>query len=214
MDINENILLNILNIIKDDNKDTLKNIKILNAFYENELPLSNLKEEYNNIEIFNFKLEDCDINSLLNYKDEKFDYIILVDVIEKLRNPNEFINNIKDNINSQGKLICNSLNLMNRSVVKNMLGGKFTYSDSGILNKSNLRFFTLNEINALLDKEGYDLKQILAIVTNSTKEEDDFVKCLCDITNEGLKLNYNTYSYIISTSPKVAKTLYDYVLND
>lgn len=213
MDINENIVLNISNLLRMDYSDKNVNLKILNIFFDKEINFTELNEEYKNVEFFNLKLENSNTEDIDVYKNEKFDYIILVETLEKLVNPEIFIKNIKLHLDIKGTIICNVLNVMHSSVVKDILHGKFTYSDSGILNKSNLRFFTLEEINRLLIKEGYNLKQTLAILTDSSDEESNLVDSFCNITNKNLKIHYSAYSYIISVTLRIPKTLSDYVFN-
>ncbi|MGL4910912.1 MAG: hypothetical protein ACRC3Y_00640 [Romboutsia sp.] len=211
MNINENIISNILQLLKNNTPDNNENFKILNIYYELPIPMDILKEEYKNVSITNYKIEDpytCDILC-----DEKFDYIVFNEVVEKLIDYNKFLNNLKSCLEYDGRLICGIQNIMNRNILKTILNGRFTYSDKGILNKSNLRFFTLEEIRTLFNKEMYDINNIIAIMENPTSEEEEFINELCSITNEKLKVNFSANSFIISASNKINKTLFDYVLN-
>ena len=211
MNINENITSNILTIIKDNTIDFNEDFKILNIYYDVLLPIDTLKEEYKNLTIVNYKIQDpytIDLDC-----DEKFNYIIFNEVIEKIVNYNSFLNNLKKYLEHNGKIICSIQNIMSRDVLKDVLNGRFTYTNEGILNKSNLRFFTLEEIRRLFDKERYDLNNILAIMNNPTKEEEEFINDLCNITSEKLKINFSANSFILSASKKINKTLFDYVLN-
>ncbi|MGL4914182.1 MAG: hypothetical protein ACRC3Y_17300 [Romboutsia sp.] len=211
MNINENITSNILEAIKNNTTDCNENFKILHVYYDVQIPVDILKNEYENVSITNYKIDNPYTDDL--HCDEKFDYIIFNEVIEKLVDYNAFLNNLKNYLEYDGKIICGIQNIMNRNVLKNILNGKFTYCDSGILNKSNLRFFTLDEIRRLFNKEKYDLNNIIAIMENPTKEEEEFITDLCSITNEVLKINFTANSFVINASKKINKTLFDYVLN-
>lgn len=211
MNIKENITSSILAMIQDNVLDLNEEIKILNIYYDVEISIDALKKNYKNLTIVNFKIEDP-YTIHLNC-DEKFNYIIFNEVIEKLVNYNSFLNNLKNHLEDDGTIICSIPNIMNRSVLKDILNGKFTYSDDGILNKNNLRFFTLEEIRSLFDKEKYDLKNIVAIMSNTTEEENKFIDDLCLLTSEKLKINFTSNYFIVMASKKVNKTLFDYVLN-
>lgn len=213
MDINENILTNIINKIRDDYQDKNANLKILNIFYDESLEISKLEKEYKNAKILNLKIDDINTENINGYNYDEFDYILIFDTLEKLINPDIFLNNIKKYMKNDGNLICSIPNIMHKSVLKDLLVGKFTYSDSGILNKNNIRFFTLEEMMKLFNNEGYSLKPTLAVLIDATKEDEEFVDSLCKITNDNLRLNFNSYSYLITATKKVTKTLYDYVLN-
>lgn len=213
MDINENILTNIINKIRDDYKDKNVNLKILNVFYDKSLEIYKLEEEYKNARILNLKIDSIDTKDIKEYSYEEFDYILIFDTLEKLISPDIFLKNMKKYMKNDGNLICSIPNIMHKSVLKDLLVGKFTYSDSGILNKNNIRFFTLEEMMKLFNNEGYSLKPTLAVLIDSTKEDEQFVDNLCKITNDNLRLNFNSYSYLITATKKITKTLYDYVLN-
>ncbi|MEF9991457.1 MAG: methyltransferase domain-containing protein [Romboutsia sp.] len=218
MSINDNIMSNISNIIEGRNTDYNKPVRILNVFYEFKLPIGILKEKYKNIEIIDYKLANHSVEDMSIFgigQTEDFDYIILFETLEKLINPDIFLKNIKKYLKSTGNIICSIPNIMYKNVLNDLLVGKFTYCKEGILNKSNLRFFTLEEVRRLLDKEKYNIDQIMAIITSSTQEDVELVDKLCNLSsNDELRMNFNSYSYIISVSKKANKTLYDYVLNN
>lgn len=214
MDINENVVFNISNILRNDCNDKSINLKILNIFFDNEIDFNELREEYKNIEFLNLKLENSNTEDIDIYKNEKFDYIIVIETLEKLINPETFIKNIKHYLKPEGTIICNILNVMHSSVLKSILYGKFTYSDAGILNKSNLRFFTLEEINRLFIREGYNLKQTLGILTDCSEDENKLMDSFCGLINKDLKVHYSSYSYIIALTLRIPKTLSDYVFDN
>lgn len=211
--LNDSILMNISNLIKETNLDFSKNIKILNVFYDNRVSLNSLKEQFPNLEIYDYQLISPTSTNIETFENTSFDCIVLNEILEKLIDVNQFVNNLKNILVDNGVIISNVLNIMHLSVVKNLLRGKFTYEDSGILNKNNLRFFTLEELKDLFSDCGYDLDKILAIILNLSDEENKLIDNLCNITSQDLKLNYSCYSYTFSTRVKTIKTLYDYVLN-
>ena len=91
---------------------------------------------------------------------------------------------------------------MHYSVILDLLKGNFTYQDSGILDKTHLRFFTLNEINRLFSYCGYKVSDIEVSTYDlplSIKDQNLFNKLLelPDIASETL---FHAYQYFIKTT--------------
>ncbi len=75
----------------------------------------------------------------MDYK-KIFDYIILGDVLEHLIDPWKIVNELKQYLKKDGYLVSSIPNIMHVSVLRNLVLGNFTYEDSGILDKTHLRF--------------------------------------------------------------------------
>lgn len=91
---------------------------------------------------------------LPQYPHDFFDYIITT-VLTEVGSPWELLRGIKQYLKPTGKILLSIPNLMHHSVVSGLLEGYWGYNDFGVLNKKNIRFFTLREINKLLTEEGY-----------------------------------------------------------
>lgn len=209
--INKNILTNILEKLQKDNNPD-KHLKILNIYLDKKFDLSEIKNKFKNSNILDLKIDNINSTNIYGYDYEEFDYIIINNTLEKLVYPDKFLNSIKLYLKKDGFLMCSIPNLMYKNILKDLLNGKFNYSDSGILNKNNIRFFTLDEILNLFNKLDYNLEPTLAIVLDSDKD-NEFVNTLCKITDEKLRLNFNAYLYIVTANKRISKTLYDYVFN-
>lgn len=81
---------------------------------------------------------------------EKFDYIICGDVIEHLINPWSALKNIREMLKPSGHLLASIPNIIHISVVSSFLHGFWKYEDAGILDRTHLRFFTLDSIKTML----------------------------------------------------------------
>lgn len=95
----------------------------------------------------------------ITYKN-KFDLIIFGDVIEHLRNPEEILNKIKENLKENGGIIVSVPNVANIETRFNLLRGKFEYTNTGILDKTHVHFYTKNSLQSLLEKNGFKIKNI------------------------------------------------------
>lgn len=100
------------------------------------------------------KVINCDvkdINKFISLK-EKFDLILLADILEHLENPLETLIILKKYLKKEGKFLISVPNIANFSIRLNLLLGKFEYQDFGILDKTHLRFFIKITFEDLLQK--------------------------------------------------------------
>lgn len=96
----------------------------------------------------------------LPYQKASFDYIIFADVLEHLYDPEGALIKVKPYLKSRGFVISSIPNILHSSVMFPLLRGRFSYRNSGILDRTHLRFFTIAEIKQLLHDTGYTLDQI------------------------------------------------------
>ncbi|MBS3158444.1 class I SAM-dependent methyltransferase [Candidatus Woesearchaeota archaeon] len=88
------------------------------------------------------------------YKEGFFDIIILADIIEHLKDPDSIIRHFKKFLKKDGIMIISVPNVANAYVRLKLLFGMFEYEEKGIMDKTHLRFFTLNSIKRLCKESG------------------------------------------------------------
>lgn len=103
---------------------------------------ANLNEYYQN-DLNNGLPED------LKNKD-KFDYILMLDILEHLYNYENIIDQSKELLKPEGKIIISLPNIANIYIRLSLLFGRFTYGDKGILDRTHLKFFTYSSIKKIL----------------------------------------------------------------
>lgn len=91
---------------------------------------------------------------------ERFDYIIMGDVIEHLLEPWTAIYNMRELLVPGGAIIASIPNVAHISNLHNVLCGHWTYEDAGLLDRTHLRFFTKYEIVKLFEEAGFTIEQI------------------------------------------------------
>lgn len=96
----------------------------------------------------------------LPYQKESFDYIIFADVLEHLYDPEGALIKVKPYLKSRGFIISSIPNILHSSVMFPLLRGRFSYRNSGILDRTHLRFFTVAEIKQLFHNSGYTMDQL------------------------------------------------------
>ena len=87
------------------------------------------------------------------------------------------------------------------SIVSNLLNGYWTYEDSGILDKTHLRFFTKKEIVRMFSQTGYQIEDIGVTRIYITPEQQKLIEQLCSISSSGMDA-FTTYQYLIRARKK------------
>ena len=92
---------------------------------------------------------------------EAFDAMIFGDVLEHLRDPARLLRVLLPHLAPDGVLVCSIPNVKHWSVVHPLLvRDRWTYEDAGLLDRTHVHFFTLEEIGVLLDDLGLKAVEI------------------------------------------------------
>lgn len=86
---------------------------------------------------------------------ERFDRVLLMDVLEHLRDPQAALGEIKRVLNEEGRIIVTGPNVANWTVRKNLIMGRWEYGDGGILDRTHLHFYTGSSWHSLVSDSGY-----------------------------------------------------------
>lgn len=81
---------------------------------------------------------------------EKYDYIILADILEHLVNPWDVLLNIYECLDEKGKIIISLPNVAHIDIIKGLMNGTFNYNTLGLLDTTHLRFFTFRSFCDLI----------------------------------------------------------------
>lgn len=98
------------------------------------------------------KMYDCDIETFLDKAVDtsmRYDIVVMADVIEHLSNPQHYLCRLKALLSSKGFFAISTPNVAFLSVRLALLAGRFDYVDSGILERTHLRFFTRKTLQQL-----------------------------------------------------------------
>ncbi len=133
----------------------------------------------------------------LPYQENNFDYIIVGDVLEHLHNPEDILLYLKNYLKKDGYIIASIPNILHFSVMLPLLQGNFTYKDSGLLNKTHLRFFTRNEIIRLFINAGYTIESIYCKYSQTNNDIDIFIHNLASLDSNIEEDNFKVNQYLI-----------------
>ena len=107
-------------------------------------------------------VEDFDFNVI----DVEFDCIVLADVLEHLIDPWVLLGRVKELLAKDGVIIVSMPNIRNLNVIASLiLKGRWENRDSGILDRTHLRFFTKYEMESMFIASGFEI-----VNANSNKD--------------------------------------------
>lgn len=84
----------------------------------------------------------------------KYDVIIFADVLEHLVDPVSALRNLKRILNPGGEIIFSIPNMAHISVRLALLAGEFNYTQVGLLDKTHIHFYNLDEIKRIFSEAG------------------------------------------------------------
>lgn len=108
---------------------------------------------------------DCDhIEKSFNFKGKNLDYLLLLDIIEHLKDPEDFLLALREKIsNFNPKIIITTANIAFFITRMSLLFGQFNYGKKGILDITHKRLFTFKQLKRSLINNGYSIKRTTGI---------------------------------------------------
>jgi 2-polyprenyl-3-methyl-5-hydroxy-6-metoxy-1,4-benzoquinol methylase len=164
---------------------------------------ANLKEKYNNeawgiemvksvAEIAKTRLDRVLTGAFDEVKDELpdnyFDCVFFNDVLEHMPYPEDCLNEIKNKVAPGGCIVASIPNMRYIGVLLELVVRKdWRYRDSGIMDKTHLRFFTKKSILRMFADCGYTVTRIKGINSISPFSLTSIINFLCFNAFEDLK---------------------------
>lgn len=96
---------------------------------------------------------------------EKYDYVLMADVLEHLYSPKDTLKQIRNILNPEGILWLSIPNISHISIIQQLMENQFSYGKWGLLDNTHIRFFTRNTAKNLL----HELKYKIVEEQNVTK---------------------------------------------
>lgn len=145
-----------------------------------------LQDVYDNYFITDLEVFDV---SVLN---ETFDCIVYADVLEHLRDPEKVLTQHLAQLKKGGQVIISIPNIRNLKIITDLLlKGEWNYGDSGILDRTHYKFYTLKTLTQLLRNCGLEIETV-------DRNKDDF---------KGLKKAASLLPYLLVPDLKVCQWL-------
>jgi 2-polyprenyl-3-methyl-5-hydroxy-6-metoxy-1,4-benzoquinol methylase len=89
-----------------------------------------------------------------------FDVVLGGDVIEHLRDPGAALERLRPLLRPGGRAVVSTPNVANWAIRLSLLGGRFRYTDRGILDRSHTHLFTRATLAETLERAGYRVERI------------------------------------------------------
>jgi 2-polyprenyl-3-methyl-5-hydroxy-6-metoxy-1,4-benzoquinol methylase len=140
-----------------------------------------------------------------HFQDKTYDYIIMADVLEHLKEDERTLKACRKLLKSNGALILSIPNIAHAVIIGGLFKGRFDYNDEGLLDKTHLRFYTEESIEKLIIQSGFSVQRIDPIYT--LPEDTVINDSLTDLPFEIQKEIYNlknslVYQFIIVCTPE------------
>ena len=99
-------------------------------------------------------------------------------------------------LKDDGAFLCSIPNFLHTSALLPLLQGKFDYEDNSILDRTHLRFFTLESILKMLKRCGLKMENLSGICTKT--ENIDFIEEISKLSIPDLATTeqFQVYQYI------------------
>ncbi len=105
-----------------------------------------------------------DLDSDLTFGVREHEYILLLDIIEHLRNPERFLEDLRSKFDHTKRTVILTTPNVAFIVQRAMLMlGQFNYGKAGILDRTHTRLFTFRSIRQLLEDGGFEIKKVSGV---------------------------------------------------
>ncbi len=91
----------------------------------------------------------------------EFDCVILGDVLEHLRDPWKTLNIVTHWVGHSAQVLACIPNVQHWTVIRDLINGNWDYTDSGLLDRTHLRFFALKSIREMFGEAGLQVHEII-----------------------------------------------------
>ena len=143
----------------------------------------------------------ADLNNYLVPDSRKYNYILMLDIIEHINNPELFVANLKDsfanNLNTTIIISTGNIAFFIQRIL--LLFGIFNYGERGILDKDHKRLFTFFSLKKLFKQQGFDIINIRGVPAPFPLvfKSSFLSKLLLNINTFLIKLSPNLFSFQI-----------------
>jgi 2-polyprenyl-3-methyl-5-hydroxy-6-metoxy-1,4-benzoquinol methylase len=96
----------------------------------------------------------------LPFAPASFDVVLCGDVVEHLRDPVAALARLRPLLRPDGRLVVSTPNVANWAIRLSLLGGRWRYTDRGILDRTHTHLFTRATLAEALHAAGYDHVEI------------------------------------------------------
>ena len=148
----------------------------------------------------------ADLNEELDLPVQDYDYYLLLDVIEHLKDPEAFLDSLRAKLDDAPRtLIITTPNIAFIVPRLMLLFGQFNYGQTGILDRTHTRLFTFRTLRRLLRDSGFQIQVIKGIPAPIPKAIGDsrLSRALLRLNQTLIRISPGLFSYQIFVSATV-----------
>jgi 2-polyprenyl-3-methyl-5-hydroxy-6-metoxy-1,4-benzoquinol methylase len=116
-------------------------------------------------------IEHMDLDAELGT--QRFDVVLLLDVLEHLREPGRVLGELALRLAPGGRVIASIPNITHAAVRLELLQGRFRYRTTGLLDETHVHFFDSEEVEVLFRRAGLAIDERLRVTRNLDETEFD-----------------------------------------
>ncbi len=119
-----------------------------------------VQERYSGATVITLTLSEALDLSTCGIERGSVDLVMLADVLQKMYDPWSFLERLKPFLCDEAVLLASVPNLRTIDTITNVLAGRWEYALDGLLDITNLRFFTRKSIGELFEQTGYRITRL------------------------------------------------------
>jgi 2-polyprenyl-3-methyl-5-hydroxy-6-metoxy-1,4-benzoquinol methylase len=141
----------------------------------------------------------------LPFEEGYFDAITFGDVLEHLRDPHGLLATAKRYLAPGGVIVASIPNVKHWTVVFSLLvQDRWEYTDAGLLDRTHVHFFTLEEIGLMLEETGYEALHVGSVNMGSIPKQLELLIETARVLGaeaDECEARLNAYQYLIVAKP-------------
>jgi 2-polyprenyl-3-methyl-5-hydroxy-6-metoxy-1,4-benzoquinol methylase len=151
-------------------------------------------------------LNDLDFSGC--FPDQRFDVVLMLDILEHLADPAKVLSRVADVLAPGGWGVISLPNVAHISLRLELMAGRFTYRDVGLLDRTHLRFFDRDGVDDLLDAAGwshFEVDRVVRRLGTTEVELDSPPPELVQLIEEDPEAY--TYQFVVCAAPAGSEVL-------
>jgi 2-polyprenyl-3-methyl-5-hydroxy-6-metoxy-1,4-benzoquinol methylase len=114
-------------------------------------------------------VETLDLDAVL--QGQRFDFVLLLDVLEHLRDPAAVLTAVGRTLGPGGRIIISVPNVTHAALRLELMAGRFRYTDAGLLDRTHLHLFDRPALEELISGAGLDVLDRMRVTAGLTETE-------------------------------------------